>query len=256
MARTRTFLELRGDVASRGDFVITAGGRHTADLIGRYVNESIQAFIRMATLHGHLGPFVKFSRGVTDATSGDGTDVGPNEFIAYPSDAFEILQIQMSDGSSRTLTLVPFSRDEVNQFERVYPTQGSLATGMPAYWRAEGQKNDGTPIIRIIPKSDAVYNFVIEYIPVHADLVDDGDTFDGIAGFEDWVVDEAAQKVLIRDGLAGTPEYQAMEMRKRQTEKDVRQRSSRGRGPSRMFNTRRRRRDLQRYTRFPYRGLP
>lgn len=61
-------------------------------------------------------------------------------------------------------------------------------------------------IVRVIPSADAVYTCRILYLPVATDLVNPSDEFDGIAGYEEWVVYRAAMDALARDTLQ--PAYQ------------------------------------------------
>ena len=62
-----------------------------------------------------------------------------------------------------------------------------------------GTNQAGSRVAKIIPSADAVYACVIWYLPTPADLVSGSDTFDGIAGFEEWVVNRAAMDCLTRD---------------------------------------------------------
>lgn len=51
----------------------------------------------------------------------------------------------------------------------------------------------------IVPPPDYPYEYKLYYLPVHTDLSADGDTFDGIAGWEEWVVFNTGNKLLLRD---------------------------------------------------------
>jgi len=52
----------------------------------------------------------------------------------------------------------------------------------------------------ILPEHEAGLTIAVNYVPGWADLVDDTDTFDGINGWEDYMIDYAARKMALRDG--------------------------------------------------------
>ncbi len=71
---------------------------------------------------------------------------------------------------------------------------GPTITGEPRAW-AHYQ----TRKIAIMPASDQAYAYNVWYLPVLADLAADGDTFDGVAGWEDFIVWDVVCRLIIRD---------------------------------------------------------
>lgn len=229
---------------ARADIKITSSGRYTTSIVNRFVNQAYQQFMVMASNKGHLG-FAKRTRVQCSTSGSDGaqSDWQANEYVAYPTDAFQILYCDVYDGNDR-VPMHPFDRDERSEFDEY---QGLTETkGLPRFWRAEGQTTGGTRIIQLIPRPDSAYYIVIHYIPVHTDITSDAGTFDGIAGWEEWVTNKAAQRILIQEGLTHTPSYSAMEADNRSLEEQITLHASRGRGVARMHNTRAKRRDLKR----------
>jgi len=51
----------------------------------------------------------------------------------------------------------------------------------------------------IVPPPQSSYPYTAWYMGVAADLVADGDLFDGIAGWEEWVTWDCLIKLLVRD---------------------------------------------------------
>lgn len=49
------------------------------------------------------------------------------------------------------------------------------------------------------PAAAQAYSYILFDLPVHADLVEDADAFDGMNGWEEWVIFNAGAKLLLRD---------------------------------------------------------
>jgi len=82
---------------------------------------------------------------------------------------------------------------------------------------AEGAER---PIVQVIPAARGVYTCTIWYVPVLPDLVNDADTFDGDAGFEEYIVNRAAMDCRTKDALTdGT--YGAIARDVERLEKDL-----------------------------------
>lgn len=215
MARTRSLAQLRGDVADRADITVSTAGRHTTVNMNRRINEAIQRYVRMVSKAS--GTFyVKQSVVSTSASATvDAANWAPRDYLALPSDFYELLGIDLTFNGT-TYSLDQFGFDERNQF-REYPAwMQTNGVGIPVMYELSGSNAAGTRIVKVIPSSDGVYSCVIWYLPVVADLTADADTFDFIAGYDEWVVNRAVMDSLLRDGTS--PAYAAAQAENAQLE--------------------------------------
>lgn len=98
---------------------------------------------------------------------------------ALPTDYFATIRIDYLDSGSRPIPLVKMS----TRNEHEWDTGGTVSQAC-AYRIAK-------PYMKLLPKpSGGSYRHL--YIPAAADLDEDSDTVDGIAGWEDYIVIEAA----------------------------------------------------------------
>jgi hypothetical protein len=177
MARTRSLSQLIADVRYVGD-IEGATQRHPDDQLTRLINQAIQAFRLMLCSSGSSYYLTRVSGTLTD---GDNTLTLPDDFVrAYG------LDIQVG---GRWRELYAYQHSERNSFEDVW-----LTTGPPTYFR---ERNLDT--LDLMPTSDGTYPYRLWYLPTGDDLSEDSDEFDGIAGWEDWVVYTAAMGTCTRD---------------------------------------------------------
>lgn len=188
MARTRSLQNLLSDVRWTADEEASTS-RHTDFMITRALNQSIQAFRRMVT------------RGGIDyyehATSGNLT--ANVATLTGPADLVEVTGLDVSvDGELRDV--YPISRSERNDFQ-----PGGAQTGVPVGFRIV---EDAT--ITLYPTPDAAYAYQLWYLQTGTDLTGTFDangaltastsTFDGLSGWEDWIVYDTALRLATRDG--------------------------------------------------------
>ena len=186
MSRTVALSQLRTDVRTKGDF----GGatvRHTDTQLNRYINQSIQAFRERISDDGSQHYLV----------SATGTlGVGPTSpYPFYQLDLSGVspalvrtygIDITFSGGRVVTLDHVPFDQ------RAKYGTTNQ--GGTPQAWA-----HINTDQVAILPASNTAYTYVVWYLPKFTDLSADGDTFDGVAGWEEWVVWDVVAQVIARD---------------------------------------------------------
>lgn len=182
MARTRTLAQLRDEVRIRAD-VESLADRHPDDELTRFINQSCQALREIVSLAGH--EYYRKTSSV-NTTAGQG-------YVAYPSDAVSVLGVDCTV-QGRTYNLTPYMRHERNRFDDV-----TVDGGYPQQFRVS-QNTGTTPVLEIIPEPQGVYPLVIYYVPILTALSLDADTFDGVAGWEEWVVLDSAVKVLTKEG--------------------------------------------------------
>lgn len=103
---------------------------------------------------------------------------------ALPSDLFSLLNVYRYENTQRRYRLDRFS-------DRFKPGPGD--TGEASHYRVRGS----SLVLWPAPNS-GVYE--VEYIPVPADLSADADELDGVLGWEEYVVLDAASKVLVKEG--------------------------------------------------------
>lgn len=237
MARTRTLTQLLADVCERAD--VTDGGttgRHTTAFITRHINQAIQQFQRLVTDNGNP-TYLKQVAAVTSTSSTvDASNWAPRDYLALPTDFYHLEGIDITNGGM-TLTMVDYMTLERNMYKFAPAWLGTDGTGMPVYYKLGGHNAAGSAIVKIIPSADAVYNCVIWYLPIPTDLAAGGDTFDGIAGYEEWVVNRAAMDLLLRDG-ANQPTYQAIAAENARLESNMVFEFANSAGPGRRLDAR------------------
>lgn len=183
MARNATLSQLRTDVANQCDFVSGAATRYTPALLTRLINQSIQRFRERVSATGmtHFlvsssgtlsGPTAPYAFEVVDLSS-----LSPSVVRTYGFD----VTIQ---GVVRTLPFRPF--EERNEYS-------DLGPGIPIAW-----SQYQTRTLAVMP-SRGGDPYTIWYLPVLADLVNDSDTFDGVSGWENWVVWDVVCQLAARD---------------------------------------------------------
>lgn len=182
MSRTRTLANLRADVRFQAD-VEGATARHTDAQLTRLINQSIQAWREIISDAGHHY-FLTVTNTVVNA--GDTTVTFPGAGALSRIYGVDVEY----DGEWREL--FPFDLAERNKYEA---GAGGNEQGIPTYYHVD---YDSTAI-RIIPECDGSYNVRFWCLTNHSDLSSDSDTFDGILGWEDWVVFDVAVRIAVRD---------------------------------------------------------
>jgi hypothetical protein len=192
MARTRTLAELEGDVLWQADRQGTSL-RNEPARVRRAINQAIAEFREHVSDNGHpyylrsyanlldVGAPTPFHFGVVDLSS-----LSPAHHRIYGFDVY---------ADSQWTSLDPIL------FQARQRYQGA---GCPeVFFQYERDT------VAYAPAADSHYPYLIWYLPVHADLVEDDDTFDGLSGWEEWVVFCAVAKLLLRDRDAHLERFEA-----------------------------------------------
>jgi len=189
--RTVTLQQLRVDVQNQAD-IAGLTTRHGATLINRIINQEIQHFREDLSGEGSRH-FLAIATGtmLQGATSGF-----PFRELNAASLASGIVRVYGLDVKCQG---GEWKRLEHTTFEDRANYGGPLSTGEPAVW-AEYQ----TTKLAVLPPPDRNYDFILWYLPVLNDLAADGDTFDGVAGWEDHVMWSAVARLVIRDQFPQT----------------------------------------------------
>lgn len=156
--RTRTLANLRSDVLVRADMPNTTF-ISTANL-NEMINQSVaRLFGRLVSVRGQ-DYFMKSATFTTSAGTGTYAFSSMTPAVA---DFFQLIQLEIADGT----------------LQRV--VQPVMQKELPR-WREYG-----------VP---AGYTFTVRYVPAPTRMTNDADLFDGIAGWEEWVVLDCAIKLL------------------------------------------------------------
>lgn len=183
MARTRTLSELREEVRQRVDVENATTWLPNTELT-RLINQSI------ARLHR------KIAREFPDLLTMNGTitTVAGQEIYTLgvsPSDFYKLVGPPEVDlGGPGPVPMVRWTFAERTS----YLYTGGWTSDRPIAYRLYGRDE-----VSFLPVPDAAHDITVHYIPAPTDLSADADTYDGRAGFEEWVVCDAAIKVAIKE---------------------------------------------------------
>lgn len=186
MARTVTLSQLRTDVAAQCDFSIGASGRYTPTLLTRLINQSVQRFRERISNEGMTHYLVATTGTVTSGAT------SPFSFKSLDLSATSpaIVRVYGVDltvnGIVKTLAHRPFQ--ERNDYG------APSITGEPMAWAMYQ-----TTTIALMPAPNQSYSYTVWYLPLLADMSADGDTFDGVAGWEQWIVWDVVCQLIARD---------------------------------------------------------
>jgi hypothetical protein len=158
--------------------------RHTDLDLTRAINQSIQRFRELVSSHSINHYLIS----VTKSTSAGATAPYPFQVLDLSSEVQPVTRVYSVDATVNG-TIVPLTAE---QFSARTDYQGMQ--GPPAAFASMT-----TYRLAIMPAPDASYPLVVWYLPQLPDLSADGDTFDGIAGYEEWVDWDVLIKLFQRD---------------------------------------------------------
>ena len=250
MARIRSLQQLRQDVCDKADIVDGgAGGRFPSARLNRYINQAIQKYVTIVTGAGGQEWYMQRTGLQTMGTSEvvDASGWAPNAYVTLPTAFYQLIGIDIVIGGS-TVSLLNFERAERNMFKDSPVWMQGNGKGQPMFYRIMGTNAAGAHIVEVVPAADAAYQYEVWYVPEIADLANDGDTFDGRAGFEEYVILEAALMCLTRDANVNAP-YAAILAERDEMEAQMKFKFSTMAGPGRRINTEALRNRMMRFTR-------
>ena len=195
MARTRTLAELRTQVRQLAD--IENAVAYTDAEVNQLINDAI------ATLHQLL--VQSWEDDYTEQQIIPTVD-GQYDYALSGAGAvgvFKVRSVEVLDGQ----VYRPLSRWSFDN-RYVYDT----ARGRPAAYRLIGRES-----ITLMPEPDGVYSLRVWLVPPPVELVADGDTYDGVSGYERFVVLDAA----IRIGIKEESDVRAMVSERAQMKEDI-----------------------------------
>lgn len=188
MARNVTLSQLRTDIADQADIAgaVGASSRYTPTALNRLINQSINRFRERLSGEGAAHFLVSATGSLTaGATS------------PYPFGVLDLSALSPSlvrtYGVDLTVNGVVYSLKHV-PFTARADYGGPMNVGVPQAW-AHYQTNK----IAILPPSGSTYVYVVWYLPVLTDLSADGDTFNGVSGWEVFVVWDVVMSLIVKD---------------------------------------------------------
>lgn len=168
MARSRTLLQLRTAVRATADMV--NGTFVTDSQILWWVNQSLNDLWEIITT-------AEPDRYVTESTI---NAVAGTKAYALPADFYKLRYVDLVSGSER-ITCHEFMTTEKNQYQ--YP----LGLPRPPRYNLIGANITFEP-------DPGTATYKLGYIALFTEMTVDGSTFDGIAGYEDFVVYDVAAR--------------------------------------------------------------
>lgn len=245
-----TLATLRARVAARADVTIDAAARVTPTIVNQYINEAIEGYQLVLTDAGHPQR-EKRDQLSTTATRTVTNGWPANEFVELPADFLQLREVSIDDGAGYRSPLRPFTGTEIGALSADYPFTLDQVVDIPqAYRVSEG--DDGAKILRLLPGADAVYTVTVVYAPTVTQLSGDSDSFDFFPGTVEYVVCEAALKVMADTGIPDQGSAQLIAQTSRAAEERLMRFAHKlnRAGPQKMVDTRRLRK-VGRWLRWP-----
>ena len=120
------------------------------------------------------------------------TTVGGTKFYDLPDGFYKLRGIDYNIAANHNLTLRPFQWNERNKFQEGTYWASLVGLNGPRYKISGNQ-------IAFYPAPDGAFNLNLWYIPACPLLVAGTDTVDGVNGFEEYIIIDAAIKMLQKE---------------------------------------------------------
>lgn len=186
--RTVTLAQLRQDIQNQAD-IAGLDRRHGATLLNRLINQSVQRFREKLSGEG-ARHYLTVATGTMSAGATQGFPFYSLNARALASGIVRVfgVDVKTEGGAWRRLEHTTF------EDRTAYGGGHPASIGEPRVW-AEYQ----TTTLAIMPPPDRAYEYVVWYLPVLNDLQSDAATFDGVAGWEDFIVWDVTCRIIARD---------------------------------------------------------
>jgi hypothetical protein len=180
MARTATLEEMRDRAYQRGGYESAVKRFPEAEVNG-LINESIaDLWDQLLRVRG-----VDSFETITTITTVAGTSV-----YGIPAGFYELLAVSVNAGNG--LGSYPVERFMMK--ERPGLANPAIPRyGYPYFYKLLGQN------IELLPIPQGAYSVEVRYVPTATELAADSDTFDGVNGWEEWVVVDVARKMATKE---------------------------------------------------------
>lgn len=117
-----------------------------------------------------------------------------------PGDFLSLISVDVPLGGNLVLTAKPYNENERNLY-KFFPF-GAWTMNQPIWYRLTGAIDASglsPQTISFIPTPTGAYNVNVNYVPTPTVLTNMTDTFDGVAGWEEYTVGDAAMKVATKN---------------------------------------------------------
>lgn len=179
--RNTTLLKLRTQSRLRADKVNS--GFILDPELNQYINNSAtELYDLLVAAYGNDYYLKKFTFNT------NGTDTSYD----LPSDFYKLEGIDLYINSSRFITLKPYMFNERGRYQDGSNWAAITAIQGPRYHIAANQ-------VTFNPTPPGPYALTMYYVPELPEMVSDSDTFDGINGFEEYIIIDAAIKMLQKE---------------------------------------------------------
>lgn len=176
---TRTLTQLIAEVRQRADSE-TDDTFVTDAEVTRLINESIKELYDL--LITHRGP--EWYAVSSTASTTPGIDS-----YSLPSTMYKLYGVDVANSGGDPVDVKQFMFAERNRF----PRSGGWSNLYDVRYRLVGSK------IQFIPVPASTHTYTLWYAPLFTDLSSGSDTFDGINGWEEYAVVDAAAKVMEKE---------------------------------------------------------
>jgi hypothetical protein len=241
--RTRTLTNLLLDIRWQAD-QLGATLRNDDTSLTRALNQSIQAFREWISDNG-FAYYLRPSSGTCPIGA-----TAPYAFGQVNISAISPAVVRVY-GFDLTIDNVIYSLDAVAFAER-NNFQGFLSdtnkSGIPISFSMYDNNQ-----IALLPPAQAAYPYTLWYLPVSADLAAGSDTFDGIAGWEEWLIWDVLMKLVVRESDGAKAQLSAGERERVQAAILKRSRHLQRQGPMIKRDTRSEKMDKRRFLRSNWR---
>lgn len=180
MSKTVTLSSIRTQARQRADMVNSSFV--TDSELNGYINNSA------AELYDLL--VQKFGNDYYLSTSNITAD-GTNDQFSLPTDFYKLVGVEIQVTGNDWITLRPFMFQERNRYSTAISRTIYGVTDIR--YRVQGSNMRFAPI----PTANQVFR--LWYVPVITTLVSDSDTLDGVNGYEEYVIVDAAIKCLQKE---------------------------------------------------------
>lgn len=203
MSASVTLLTLRTRLRALADLGSdTTSGRYPNARLNDLLNASI---VRVREIACECGNGQLYLAQTSPATMTVGTLNANTSFgtIPFPTNVTAIYGVDVVFTSTdiRSLEYVPF-RDR-NQFHDIYGGLTGRPVGFcPLNIGTESTSTIAAGTIAIFPAPDRAYSYTLWYLPPFTALVNDTDVYNGVAGWEAWVIADSAMQIAGADNDA------------------------------------------------------
>jgi len=197
MARLVSLTTLQGRVKQRCNLEVASNAAiYSAAELTDNINEGLSALYSMIIGQQDQPYYLESSSFTTTAnkdtyTIGSGGDINVADF-------FKLAGIDVAVGQNIIITAKPFMWSERNRFKYL----SGWIYSQPIFYRLIGKTSavaqSGNDSIKFIPSPSGGFSCTLWYFPTPPVLVAAGDQFDGINGYEEYIVLHAARKLLVK----------------------------------------------------------